>query len=834
MSREITQVINEYKAFLLQRKQDIETSFRLLNSVDETDDEPSSSNVSASESEDSSSTDSLREDEEGVTTSESEESSTNSLQDDEEYQFITKQIEMLESCYDSKNQIMVISEQTGYPYYHEDVNGLWLYQIEKFLYHMGQAAKKGVKQLSISQECPSHNHLWDFIENNQDLSVLTIDSEFFDGTFLESDYFFRALQTAPNLYYIQVFVGEDENPPDMEVVKEKLIARMPERPFIFSWGHSGECTTLIKKANSSDIFCTNEDEYASNEQTFDEEALNEEQFIQRLSAKETFGLPLLFQALNEKIIGEFCDETLDLSDATIIEEQEYDSWGLLDYAVLYDDVLSTRFLLHRGFDPSRTNSANVSPLELAAEQASLPVLNALFDLSPSESYLSSEKLPLLRSKNIQGQTLLTIAAGKGRMEAVQFFLQYDISLGQDIKLQQEAIDSAWKNQHFDLVLYLLKHNFPFPNNFSLSQAQSSKALNAFAAKRQLLHDQIQQGDLRSIEHCTFAGEQIGYCFNIENTSALDTALSSKQYKIYAYLKTKGFKGRESENLQQRINDLNEHEKTALNKALVRYFNKPSDTSVYYLLSRSRTMQRESIYFNTIRFMYEQLVNSPGIAPFLSVIEHYKGTIDIIFDFNQVNTVDLDVTSYSSTEGRCCYEEGRIFIAAKLDQQELLGNIAHEIVHLAIQILFKNECKPYRCDTIDVNYRQITEACSRLDLKAIDKIISLAFTAYQPSNWDAELIVRVPHILAKYGDESGLLLLQTQVPELLNYYNQVLIPACNAFTERSINLNADRQVMESRRNTNPHFFWENSPAASSSSGSRELRASSSSPSSFVTK
>ncbi|CAM4406230.1 MAG: hypothetical protein LEGION0403_FIIPPAGN_00899 [Legionella sp.] len=709
---------------------------------------------------------------------------------------------MLENCYDPATQEMIISDGMGYLYYLEDGNDYMLHQFEKFLHNMGLVAKQGVKQLSINHECPSNGHLWDFIENNQDLSVLTISGEFFEGSFLENDLFYKVAQKAKNLYYIHVFVGEDEFEPDMELVEKKLNAKMPERSFIISWG----CATLLKTASFTQIFYDND--VLFNERGRD--SLNEEVLLEKLSAKKDFGLPLIFEALEKRLVGKFNGEERDLLTASLDLEKEFDSWRLLDYAVLHDDILSTRFLMRQQPDLSIQNSGGYRPLEIAAEYAGVDVLRALLELNPSARYLPSEKVDLLRLENEMQHIPIMIAASNGKLHNVQFLLQYDIGLSQLYDLQQQTIDLAWKKQHIQIVLYLLKQNFPFPSHFDVSQinnaTQEGKELIEFVTNRQFFHDLIKQGNVEQITNIALEGEKIGHGFNLQNTSALNTALSSKQYKSYAYLKTKGFKSPAAEALEETIINLNEHDKNALNKALLNYFSRPNDASVFYLLSRSRTLQREGVYFDTIRFIYEQLINIPGIAPLLSVIEHYKGTIDIIFDFNQVNTMDLDVTSHKSTEGRCRYDEGRIFIAAKLDHQELLGNVAHEITHLAIQILYNNDCKPYAKDTCGDEYKKIIETYSKLNVDSINKIIKLAFTAYHEKDWEAELIVRIPHILARYGREAGMTILQNQVPDLLKYYNEVLIPELHDFIKKYNNLNIEKQVMESRVANNQHSFW----------------------------
>jgi predicted SprT family Zn-dependent metalloprotease len=62
---------------------------------------------------------------------------------------------------------------------------------------------------------------------------------------------------------------------------------------------------------------------------------------------------------------------------------------------------------------------------------------------------------------------------------------------------------------------------------------------------------------------------------------------------------------------------------------------------------------------------------------------------------------------------------KIFIGAKIDQDDenkLLGTMAHEFCHLAMQMLFKNEAKPY-----DKNDNEGIEKFKMLNKKFIDQI-----------------------------------------------------------------------------------------------------------------
>jgi len=122
--------------------------------------------------------------------------------------------------------------------------------------------------------------------------------------------------------------------------------------------------------------------------------------------------------------------------------------------------------------------------------------------------------------------------------------------------------------------------------------------------------------------------------------------------------------------------------------------------------------------------------------------------EIIFDFDSDSIVDLDPTRSSGTEGSCYYREGRIYIGAK-EESKLLGILAHELTHLAMQVCYDNECNPYKesDEQTKSEFGKIVSQCR--EKNGMDSIIKRVFTVYGESNWPAELIVRVPHLLAHY-------------------------------------------------------------------------------------
>ena len=127
---------------------------------------------------------------------------------------------------------------------------------------------------------------------------------------------------------------------------------------------------------------------------------------------------------------------------------------------------------------------------------------------------------------------------------------------------------------------------------------------------------------------------------------------------------------------------------------MKYFGKQVDSHIIYLLSKSRLGfgQENKIDFGIIQELYKQLDAIPEISTILKVVEQSE-VREIIFDFDRDSIIDLDPTQSSATSGVCDYRAGRIYVGAK-EQPELLGTLAHELAHLAMQVCYDNQCNPY--------------------------------------------------------------------------------------------------------------------------------------------
>jgi ankyrin repeat protein len=324
------------------------------------------------------------------------------------------------------------------------------------------------------------------------------------------------------------------------------------------------------------------------------------------------------------------------------------------------------------------------------------------------------------------------------------------------------------------VCVLLDADCPFPHEFDSSdieKGENTSALLKQVEDRQSFHQAIKKGSENVVKEFIKSYPRLKRAYDLRNQSALMTALEESQYELYALLQSKGLCADENEEPSLVIEGLNSEGKHRLKEANLKYFEKQDDSHIIYLLSKSRMGigQEKKENFGIIRKLYKKLDSIPEISTILKVLEQSE-LRDIIFDFDKDSIVDLDPTYSSEAKGSCEHKEGHIYIGAK-NESELLGTLAHELAHLAMQVCYGNECNPYGAldEQKKCAFGKIVAECHKSTGK--DDIIERVFSHYEDSIWPAELIVRVPHMLARYIDENGERLLTEQAQELFKFYKQ---------------------------------------------------------------
>jgi hypothetical protein len=217
--------------------------------------------------------------------------------------------------------------------------------------------------------------------------------------------------------------------------------------------------------------------------------------------------------------------------------------------------------------------------------------------------------------------------------------------------------------------------------------------------------------------------------------------------------------------------------------LIRPYNKPKEkyndaVRTYYKNLYSQLYGLENNETSSLNLKY--------LKPILDVL--MVSDVGIVYDPERLS-IDILKPEYSAnTFGECDTSTYKIHIGGKisdnsLDNNKILGTTIHEFTHLVCEIVWANKANPYATNDEDIE-REFQDILKQIKTRFMneerfDEIIERVFKVYinkREYQQASELIVRVPHIIAQYGNE-GLKILKEQVPTLLEFYETKFLPYC---------------------------------------------------------
>lgn len=179
---------------------------------------------------------------------------------------------------------------------------------------------------------------------------------------------------------------------------------------------------------------------------------------------------------------------------------------------------------------------------------------------------------------------------------------------------------------------------------------------------------------------------------------------------------------------------------------IRTFPSYISSRVQYLLSITKIdphFKRTSFDMELVRGLYAKMDENVMLRPVLKVIKEVR-RLEIYFLYDQSNN---ELSSCSISE-----LSGSIFIYGPYNSPALMANLAHKLLHYALNHVNDNECKPYRRKQSEKMFRfKKIVAVYKRKPETLDPAVQHVFRMFE-TLWDAELIACVPYFLALYGNE----------------------------------------------------------------------------------
>ncbi|XP_064464608.1 uncharacterized protein LOC135375904 isoform X2 [Ornithodoros turicata] len=293
-----------------------------------------------------------------------------------------------------------------------------------------------------------------------------------------------------------------------------------------------------------------------------------------------------------------------------------------------------------------------------------------------------------------------------------------------------------------------------------------------------MHHAIDMRDIAQVRECLRGVPQLKLWLHPRTKeSAMHRAVKKNSFKSFGLLLSQKceFKNDTEGDCLEHLNPLQQSE-----LARQRYFVAGYEGSYISVLKGKSTSVADCAGFQGIlNDMYRSLDSNDLLKPVLKVAS-MAPHLNILFDFQREHTQCM-VGGCRTNLGMTEPEKESVFIGAKgLDGEptdatkrrtkEVEGTLIHELCHLALNLVYGNGAKPYLCT--DGNRRQhyasiLEDASDRQH--GLHEIIRWAFQ----ENGEAELIVRIPHILALCPTE-GNTILEEQVPRLFQFFKQHIV------------------------------------------------------------
>lgn len=341
--------------------------------------------------------------------------------------------------------------------------------------------------------------------------------------------------------------------------------------------------------------------------------------------------------------------------------------------------------------------------------------------------------------------------------------------------------------------------------------------------RTLLLASIAKSDLDGVKACM----KIYYCQDFEGAAAAAIAIDTlvdieekmkqtvwvtklkarllTQLEIYETLIASGLHLNPNEK-NYKFSELSDETRRKLRDIHKFYIKAPSPTPKHIttLIEKSNLAHHtpginKNHYGQLISNAYYELNAIEMIEPILRIAAT-TDKLSIIFDFSR-DSIDLaDPTTDPNTKGISYSGRSEIYIAAKglmktADRFRPLAVMAHEFSHLTMELIYQNNCKPYKSEeqepalnflqklfnffqsepeskpeSVEERFEEILGICEDKIARITPKCYISHVFLYPEEHRHQELIVRVPHVIALYKeDEESLKEVKEKFSELFEFY-----------------------------------------------------------------
>jgi NACHT domain len=300
--------------------------------------------------------------------------------------------------------------------------------------------------------------------------------------------------------------------------------------------------------------------------------------------------------------------------------------------------------------------------------------------------------------------------------------------------------------------------------------------------RVLFHESIKDGEEEEVEEFFRKFPNEKHAYNSQYESAVATAIKLNRLEFYETLITRGFSLGPNEDIKD-ISKINEPMLKKIFKIHKKCATFSEHNHLIILRSKCKLIHttlkwKQEEFYQKIMQALEELNQIEWIKPLLKIAA-CSNALKFLFDFNRETVDEIDPRKHDGVYGVTYLKDSYITIGAKslLDnnRSKVHGTFSHEICHFTMQLVYENNYRPYGKNDVarQQKFDCIVELCR--EKGGIEEIVDRVFD-YDEDKWTAELIVRVPQIIAFYAqDVKKLEEIWKTFKELFQFFEIYVLP-----------------------------------------------------------
>lgn len=359
-----------------------------------------------------------------------------------------------------------------------------------------------------------------------------------------------------------------------------------------------------------------------------------------------------------------------------------------------------------------------------------------------------------------------------------------------LRMHLEGLSAlAWSQREFQVFEFLIRADCPFPQNYSDADKKNDKyvqKVNNHVKEVKKFHEYIKIGNYEQVKKFLKQHPKLTFARNAKNKSALQVAFESRQFKIFALLRYQGLRLSNLEEISEhyyQTSKLDEKVKKKMREINRKFVTPAVGVDVIdqlmmqsFIAQNSKNLDYEKIKIELRKAFVALNENAPEILKIIAAAKNFE----IVFDFENEVVDEFDPTQ-TFNSGTAFYFRNYAIVAAKFllsndkyDRNHVLGTLAHELAHVAMNILYDNGVNPYVLDD-EANIRKFNEIAKecRRNMNETSSM-RILFEEKRDEDTHGELIARVPDMLLTYANRSKLKHVQNVYKSLFEFYDKNIL------------------------------------------------------------